>query len=158
MPQAVRRSRSAFSIDAKTLFVEDGFEKLALPLGKDEVSGFRHTPLFAKGGGSHGRFWGRVHAINARRAKPASKSLKRPHCTGHTRAISDAALSAYFNLQDRLAQILVINDRDISELKTPSLSGRSPVLTANSTKSCSCFASQLKPFFSGSFARCRVAV
>jgi len=53
--------------------------------------------------GGHGRFLGRAHAINARRAKLASKSLKAPHGTGHTLAISDAALSTYFNLQDRLA-------------------------------------------------------
>jgi hypothetical protein len=56
-------------------------------------------------------------------AKPASKSLNGPHCTGHTLAISDAALSADFNLQDRLTQILVINDRDIPELKAPGLVG-----------------------------------
>ena len=65
----------------------------------------------------------RVRAINARRAKPASKSLKRPHCTGHTLAVSDAALSADFNLQDRLTQVLVIDDRDIPELKAPCLIG-----------------------------------
>lgn len=99
--------------DRSEEFVEDGFEKLALPLRKDEVSGFRHAPLFAKGSGSHTRFWGRVHAINARRGEPASKSLKGPHCTGHTLAICDAALSPNINLQDRLSQILVANDRDI---------------------------------------------
>jgi hypothetical protein len=71
----------------------------------------------------HGRFLGRVHAINARRAKPAAKSLKGPHGTGHTLARSDAALAAYFNLQDRLAQILVVSNRDIPELKAPSLVG-----------------------------------
>ena len=76
MPQAVRRSRSAFAIEAKILFVEDGFEKLALPLGKDEVVGFRHAPLFVKGSGGHGGSCGRVHAICARRAEPASKSFK----------------------------------------------------------------------------------
>jgi hypothetical protein len=67
-----------------------------------------------------------LHAINARRAEPASKSLKRPYCTGHTLAISDAALSADFNLQNRLTQILVINDRDIPELKAPCLVGPQP--------------------------------
>jgi hypothetical protein len=65
----------------------------------------------------------RVHAINARWAEPASKSLKWPHCTGHTFAVSDAALSAHFNLQDRLGQIPVVNDRDIPELNPPCLVG-----------------------------------
>ena len=76
--------------------------------------------------GGHGRFLGRAHAINARRAKLASKSLKAPHGTGHTLAISDAALSTYFNLQDRLAQIFVVNHRDIPELKAPGLVGPQP--------------------------------
>ena len=102
MPQAVRRSRSALAIEAKILFVEDGFEKLALPLGKDEVGGFRHAPLFVKGSGGHGGSCERVHAIYARRAEPASKSFKRPHSTRHTLAISDAAFSADVNLQDNM--------------------------------------------------------
>jgi len=38
--------------------------------------------------------------------------------------ISDATLAAYFNLQDRLAQILVVSNRDIPELKAPCLVGR----------------------------------
>ena len=123
MPQTVGRTGSSFAVKAKILFVEDGFEKLALPLRKNKVSRSRRAPLFAKDSRGHGRFCGRVHAINARRAEPASKSLKGPHCTGHTLAISDAALSAHFNLQDRLAQILVVNDRDIPELKAPCLVG-----------------------------------
>ena len=40
MPQAVRRARSAFAVDAKLFLVEDGFEKLALPLRKNEVRRF----------------------------------------------------------------------------------------------------------------------
>jgi hypothetical protein len=35
MPQTVRRAGLAFAVDAEILFVEDGFEKLALPLGKN---------------------------------------------------------------------------------------------------------------------------
>ena len=38
-------------------------------------------------------------------------------------ADSSASLSAHFNLKDRLTQILVINDRDIPELKAPCLVG-----------------------------------
>ena len=71
----------------------------------------------------HGVFCGRVHAINTRRAKPASKSLKRPHGTRHTLAISHAALSPDFNLPDRLAQILIVDNRDIPELQPPCLVG-----------------------------------
>jgi hypothetical protein len=66
---------------------------------------------------------GRVHAKNARRAKLASKSSKGLTGPGILFQISDAALSAYFNFQDRIAQILVVNNRDISELKAPSLVG-----------------------------------
>jgi hypothetical protein len=69
-----------------------------------------------------------------RRAKPAAKSLKGPHCTGHTFAISDPTFGAHFNLEDRLAEVLVVHDRH-TELKAPRLSGRSPVLAANSTQS-----------------------
>src|SRR6516162_26402 len=107
MPQTVGCTGSAVTIEAKILFVEDGLEKFALPLRKNQVSGFRQAPWFASSCGGHGRFPGRVHAINARRAKPAAKSLKGLHGTGHTLAISDAALAAYCNLQDRLAQIFV---------------------------------------------------
>ena len=73
---------------------------------------------------------GRVHA-SARRAEPASKSLKGSHCTGHAFAISDAALAAHFNLQDCLAEILIVHDRHIAELKTPSFVEPQP-------GSCSC--------------------
>ena len=59
-----------------------------------------------------------------RRAKPASKSLKGPHGAGHTLAIPDAALSAYFNFQDRLAQIFVVYHCDTPELKPLGLVGR----------------------------------
>lgn len=123
MPQTVGCTRSAVAVETKLLFAEDSFEKLALPLGKNEIGGFGRAPLFRKDIGIHRRFCGRVHAINARRAKPALKSLKRPHCTGHILTISNAALSTDFNLQDRLTQVLVINDRDIPELKAPCLIG-----------------------------------
>jgi len=89
--------------------------------GKNQVSGFRQAPWFASSCGGHGRFPGRVHAINARRAKPAAKSLKGLHGTGHTLAISHAALAAYFNLKDGLAEILIVHDGDIAELKSPCL-------------------------------------
>jgi hypothetical protein len=65
--------------------------------------------------------WGVFTPEMRGRAKPASKSLKRPHGAGHTLAVSNTALSPDFNLQDRLTQILVINDRDIPELKAPCL-------------------------------------
>jgi len=35
MPQAVRRARLAFAVEAQLFLVEDGFEKLALPLGEN---------------------------------------------------------------------------------------------------------------------------
>jgi hypothetical protein len=68
-----------------------------------------------------GHFGGGTHALNAPRTEPASKSLKWTHCTGHTLAISESAFSAHFNLKDRLAQTLVVNDLDIAELKAPCL-------------------------------------
>ncbi len=123
---------SAFAAEAKILFVEDGFEKFALPLRENDVGRSGRAPLFLKSTGGHGRSCGRVHGINARRAEPASKSLKggagfevaqRASLHRHTFAISDAALSAHFNVEDRLAQILVVNDRDIPELKAPCLVG-----------------------------------
>lgn len=40
MPQTVGGTGSAFAVKAKILFVEDGFEKLALPLAKKEIGGF----------------------------------------------------------------------------------------------------------------------
>jgi hypothetical protein len=35
MPQTVRGARLAFSVDAELFLVEDGFEKLSLPFGKN---------------------------------------------------------------------------------------------------------------------------
>jgi hypothetical protein len=35
MSQAVRRARLAFTVDAELFLVEDGFEKLSLPLWKN---------------------------------------------------------------------------------------------------------------------------
>jgi hypothetical protein len=121
--EPVGRTRSAFAIKAKTFLIEDGLKKFALPFWKNKVRRSGHAPLFAKDRGGHGHFRGRVHAINARRAEPASKSLKGPDCTRLAFAISDAAVSAHFNLQNRLAQIFVINDRDIPELKAPCFIG-----------------------------------
>jgi hypothetical protein len=48
---------------------------------------------------------------------------QRAHRAGHAFAIADAALAAHFNLQDRLAEILAVNDRDITEFKAPRLVG-----------------------------------
>jgi hypothetical protein len=76
VPQAVLRTRSAFAVEAKIFLVEDGLEKFALPLRENKVRRCGHAPFFAESCGGHGRFYGRVHAINARLAKPASKSLK----------------------------------------------------------------------------------
>jgi hypothetical protein len=157
MPQTVGCTGSAFAVKAKILFVEDSLKKLTLPLGKNEIGGSGRAPLFPKDIGVHGSFCGRVRAINARRAKPASKSLKRPHSTGHTLAVSDAALSADFNLRMVLPKSSSSTIVTSLNSRRHASSGRNPVLTANSTKSCSCSASQLKPFFFGSCARFRVA-
>jgi hypothetical protein len=35
VPSAVRRARLAFTVDAKLFVVEDDFEKLSLPFGKN---------------------------------------------------------------------------------------------------------------------------
>src|SRR5271157_1112497 len=123
MPQAVRRARLAFTVDAELFLVEDGFEKLSLPLGKNQIRRFGRAPLSARNSRRLGRSSGRVRAINARRAEPASKSLEGQHRTRHTLAISNPTLSPDFDLQDRLLQILVVNDRDIAELKSPGLVG-----------------------------------
>jgi hypothetical protein len=40
MPQTVGGTGSAVTIEEKILFLEDGLEKLALPLRKNEVRGF----------------------------------------------------------------------------------------------------------------------
>ena len=121
MPQAVGGTGAAVTIEAKILFLEDGLEKFALPLGKNQVRGFGHAPWFRSSCGGHGRFLGRVHAISARPAKLASKSLKGPYRTRHTLAMSDRALAAYFNLKHRLAEIFVFHHCDIPELKAPCL-------------------------------------
>ena len=123
MPQTVRGTRSAFAVEAKIFLIEDGLEKFALPFRKNEVRRSGRAPLFARDSGGLGRFCGRVHAINARRAEPALKSLKGQHRTRHTFAISDAALSADFNLQDRFIRIPIMNDGDIPKLKAPGLVG-----------------------------------
>ncbi len=48
MPQAVRRTRSAFAVEPKIFLIEDGFEKLALPLRNNEVGGSGRAPFFTK--------------------------------------------------------------------------------------------------------------
>lgn len=107
MPQTVgptgRSSGLIFGVETKLLFVEDRFKKLPLPLGEHEIGGLGRAPLFSKGRGGHRRFLGRVHATNAGLAGPASKSLKGQNLAWHALAISDAALSAHFNLQDARA-------------------------------------------------------
>ena len=45
------------------------------------------------------------------------------HCTGHTVAIPDTTLAAYFNLKHRLAGIFVFHHCDMPELKPPCLVG-----------------------------------
>lgn len=67
MPQTVRRTRSAFAVEAKIFFIEDGLEKFALPFRKEEVRRSGRAPLFARDSRGLERFCGRVHAINARR-------------------------------------------------------------------------------------------
>jgi len=114
MPQTVRGTRSPVAVEAETFLIQDGLEKFALSFRKEKVRRFGRAPLLARDSRGLGRSSGRVHAINARRAEPALKSLKGQHRTGHTFAISDTALSADFNLQ---------NDRDIAELKAPGFVG-----------------------------------
>ena len=46
------------------------------------------------------------------------RALSRPWAR-HPSVLDGAALSAHFNLQDRLAEILVVHDRDITEFKAP---------------------------------------
>src|ERR1700728_2041229 len=58
---------------------------------------------------------------STRLGRPASKSLKWTHCIGHTLAISESPFSAHFNLKNCLAQTLVVNALDITELKAPCL-------------------------------------
>jgi hypothetical protein len=113
----------AFTVDAKLFLIEDGFEKLSLPFGKIKSVGSGDAPLSVRNSRCLGGSCGRAGAINARRAEPASKSLKRQHRTGHTFAISNTTLSPNLNLQDCLFQIVIENDRDIPELKAPSLVG-----------------------------------
>ena len=45
MSLAVGGTGSAFAVETKLLFVEDGFEKLALPLWENQVGGFRRAPV-----------------------------------------------------------------------------------------------------------------
>jgi len=78
MPQTVGCPGSAVAVEAEIFFLEDGLEKLALPLGKDEVGGSEGTPLFANDSIGLGPFRGRGHAIHARRAEPAFKSTTTP--------------------------------------------------------------------------------
>src|ERR1700730_6579163 len=44
MPEAVRRARLAFTVGAELFLVEDGFEKLSLPLGKNRIRRFGRAP------------------------------------------------------------------------------------------------------------------
>ena len=62
MPQAIRRSWPAFPIEAKILFVEDGFEKLALPPGTNQVRRSWYAQWFPQFSGGHGLFFGMVAA------------------------------------------------------------------------------------------------
>src|SRR5579859_1762913 len=109
MPKAVRRTRLAFTVDAELFLVEDGFEKLSLPLWKNQIRRFGRAPLSARNSRCLGRSSGRVHAVNARRAEPASKTLEGQHRTRHTFAISNPTLSPDFDLQDCLRQVVVEN-------------------------------------------------
>ena len=96
-------------------------EEFALPFGKNEVGRFGRAPLLPPDIRILGLFGGGTHAINAPRTESASKSLKWTHCTRHTLAISESPFSAHFNLKNRLARRLVVNDLDIPELKAPCL-------------------------------------
>jgi len=98
----------------------DGLEELALPFGENEVGRFWRAPFLPEDIRIVGHFGGRTHALNAPRTEPASKSLKWTHCIGHTLAISESPFSAHFNLENRLAGRLVVNDLDIAELKAAS--------------------------------------
>jgi hypothetical protein len=58
MPRTVGSTGPAVTIEPKILFVENGL--FALPLQKNEVSGFGQPPCFASSRGGYGRFLGRV--------------------------------------------------------------------------------------------------
>ena len=122
VPQAVSRTRSAVSVNAKVLLLKDGLEEFALPFWENEVCRFGRAPFLAPGIRIV-RHYGGTQALNTPRAEPTSKSLKWGHCTGHTFAISEPAFSAHFNLENRLTQTLIVNDLDITELKAPCFIG-----------------------------------
>lgn len=121
VPEAVGRTWAAVSVGPKILLLSDGLEELALPFWKNEVGRFGPAPFLPPDIRIFGHFAGGTHAVNAPRTEPASKSLKWTHCIGHTLAISESAFSAHFNLENRLARRLVVNDLDITELKAPCL-------------------------------------
>jgi hypothetical protein len=70
VPQAVGRAGAAFAVEAEAFLIEDGLEKLALPLRKDEVGGSGRAPWFARDSGDIGRFRGPGHAMQACWAEP----------------------------------------------------------------------------------------
>ena len=74
MSLAVGGTGSAFAVETKLLFVEDGFEKLALPPSENQVGGFRRAPSLPKDSRGFGHACGHVYAINSRRAKPSFKA------------------------------------------------------------------------------------
>jgi hypothetical protein len=74
MPLAAGGTGSAFAVETKLRFVEEGFEKLGLPLWENQVGGFRRAPSLPKDSKGFGRACGHVNAINSRPAKPAFKA------------------------------------------------------------------------------------
>ena len=62
-----------------------------------------------------GRFRGRVHAINVRRAKPARSRSKGLTAPGMLLQYPTPRFPRTSISRDRLAQILIVNDRDIPE-------------------------------------------
>jgi hypothetical protein len=48
MAQAVGQYGIDLAVEAEIFLVENGLEKLALPLRKNEIGGLRHAPLFPR--------------------------------------------------------------------------------------------------------------
>src|SRR6516225_2722341 len=122
MPHTVGCTGSAIAIEAKTLFIEDGLEEFALPLRKNEVSGFGHAPLFASSCGGHERFTGRVHAINARRAKPLrsrSKGRTAPGILLYSPSIPDCGPTKHGAFSSGMSRWLTTKDKVVQLFRFP---------------------------------------
>jgi hypothetical protein len=93
--------------------------------GKMRSVGCGRAPFF--GAGQHGVPRTFLWAPARHKRAPGGAGLRSPlegtHSTAHALAIADPALSAHFDLQDRLTAGLVVNDGDVPELKSPRFVG-----------------------------------